>query len=99
MSIDTTIPLWGLIVGFFSILFFGLVPLLKMWRDLQEQKNQIRKLSDDQGAIRQLIEDKNEKTLAEIKKLEQAFMMQKEFLVEIKTLVNLILSNRIRHEE
>lgn len=77
----------------------GLFSLFKMWRDLQQHSRDIHELSEDQQEVRQLIEDKNEKTLAEIKKLEVAFTLQKESLVEIKTLLNLILHNRIRHED
>lgn len=70
-----------------------------MWSNQRQHSIEIKELSEDQQDLRDLIEDRNEKTLAEIKKLEVAFALQKESLVEIKTLLKLIIDNRIRHDQ
>jgi hypothetical protein len=99
MTFNPEIPLWGLITLAISILGPTVWAMFKLWTNQQEQKRQIKLISIDQQTMRILIEEKNEKTLAEIKKLELAFALQKESLVEIKTLLNLLINNRIRHED
>lgn len=99
MTLDTSVNLWGIALFLLPLIVTAIWSLSKMWRDQQEQKVQINLLSDEQKELKQVIEDKNEKTIAEFKKLELAIGVQKESLVKIETLLNLILHNRIRHED
>lgn len=98
MTLNTEIPLWGIITITLTVAAFGLVPLIKMWSDQRKQKEQIQELKEEQHQIRELIEEKHDKVLAEVKKLEANQASQSQTLVKIETLLNLIIQNKIRNE-
>lgn len=95
MIFDLTIPIWGII----TVLGAAVIGLVRMWIKQLEHSKQLDLLRKEQEEIRSLVIEKNEKTYAEIKKLENAFSVQKETLIEIKTLMNLMLNNRIKRDE
>lgn len=96
MTFDTTIPVWGILAIIIPLLLGAIGALIRMWFKQQDHSVQLSTLHDDQENIRELVIEKNEKTYSEIKKLETAFSLQKESLIEIKTLLKLILDNKIR---
>lgn len=99
MTLSTEIPLWGIIALALTLIVPGIGILIKMWSNQREHRTQIGDLKKDQQSMRDIIEEKNERTLAHLKQLEQNFMTQEKTLIEIKTLLNLLIHNRIRHED
>lgn len=95
MTLDTTLQLWDLLLWLIPTFFIGLFTAFTMWREQKDHKKQIQTLSDDQEEIRLLIERKNEKTLEKLEKIELAFSITKESLVEIKTLLKVLLEEKI----
>lgn len=96
MTLDTTLELWDLLIFLLPTFFIGLFTAFTMWSEQKDHKKQIQKLSEDQEDMRDLIESKNEKTLQELKKIEAAFSVTKESLVEIKVLLNILLKDQDR---
>lgn len=96
MTLDTTLELLDLLLFLVPTFFIGLFTAFKMWTEQKDHKKQIEKLSEDQEEMRDLIESKNEKTLTELKKIEAAFSVTKESLIEIKVLLNILLKDQER---
>lgn len=99
MHLDTTVPLWNILVFIIPLFFAGMFTAFKMWSEQKDHKIQIQKLADDQDRIKLLIETKNEKTLDRLNAIERSFANTKENLGEIKTLLNILIKDHDRKHE
>lgn len=96
MTFDTTIPVWGILAIIIPLLLGAIGALIRMWFKQENHSTQLTQLHEDQEEIRDLVIEKNEKTFSEIKKLESTIALQKESLIEIKTLLRLLIENKIK---
>lgn len=96
MTFDTTIPVWGILAIIIPLLLGAIGALIRMWFKQENHSAQLNQLHEDQEEIRDLVIEKNEKTFSEIKKLESTIALQKESLIEIKTLLRLLIENKIK---
>lgn len=99
MTFDTTIPAWGIATLIISIIVFSIGAIIRMWLKQRDHTAQLTQLHNDQEEIRDLVIEKNDQTLSKITTLEGVITLQKESLIRIETLLNLLLSNRIRHDD
>ncbi|AWW31832.1 hypothetical protein DN752_17785 [Echinicola strongylocentroti] len=106
MEINTSIPLWGVIAFALPTVTAGLATLIRMWYKQQDQEKritehqtEIEKQENGLKEIRDLISKKNQQVFQEVKKLDGKFQQQGNSLIEIKTMLSLLMSNKIKHDD
>ena len=72
---------------------------IKLFFKVKELSNEIQEIKAENKSMKILISEKNDKVFQEVKKLEAKFISQNETLIQIKTMMELILSNKIKINE
>jgi hypothetical protein len=96
MTIDQTIPLWGVITLLLPLLLILIGGAVRMFYNQKEQAHQILKLESQIDELERDVEGKHNQLHLEIKNLHDKFGEQRLILEAIKTTLELMLNQKIR---